>query len=79
MSSHRDRQNQGRLDIAEYVRERPMTALGLAAAAGFILNGGANTRIGRAVTGFIVPILLRSVVTGMIVERLTASGDPAKD
>jgi ElaB/YqjD/DUF883 family membrane-anchored ribosome-binding protein len=34
--------------LDEFVRDEPLTALAIAVTAGFILGGGAETRIGRA-------------------------------
>jgi adenine/guanine phosphoribosyltransferase-like PRPP-binding protein len=62
-------------EVAEYVRERPLTAIMVAAAAGFIFNGGMSTRVGRAITSFVVPIVLRSLITDAIVSSFTADHD----
>jgi hypothetical protein len=65
-------------EAAEYIRERPLTAMMVAAVAGFIFNGGMSSRVGRALTAFIVPIVLRAVVNDAIVSSFTAdSGRPA--
>jgi hypothetical protein len=59
-------------EVAEYVRERPLTAIMVAAAAGFIFNGGMSTRAGRAITSFVVPLVLRGVITNAIVNSFSA-------
>jgi hypothetical protein len=58
--AHRD-------DLAEYVKERPLTSLAIAAAAGFILNGGATSRVCRAVAGFVGPIIIRTAASSLVV------------
>lgn len=58
-------------EVAEYIRERPLTAVMIAAAVGFVFNGGMSSRVGRALTAFIVPIVLRSVITDTIVSSFT--------
>ena len=62
------------VDIGRYVRERPITSLMIAAGAGFVLGGGANSRPGRAVAGIVGPMLLRSFVTSAIVELVSSFG-----
>jgi hypothetical protein len=58
--------------VEKYVRARPFTAMMVAAAAGFIFNGGATSRAGRAVTAFVVPLVLRGVITNAIVNSFSA-------
>jgi hypothetical protein len=71
-------------DVGEFVREEPMTALAIAGAAGFILGGGANSRIGLALLTIIGRIALRGAATSFIVGLVTGDShnpipDPAKD
>jgi hypothetical protein len=59
-------------EVAQFVRERPMTSMMVAAAAGFIFNGGMTSRAGRAVTAFVVPIVLRGLITNAILDFVSA-------
>jgi hypothetical protein len=65
-------------EVAQFVRERPLTSMMIAAAAGFIFNGGMTSRAGRAVTAFVVPVVLRGLITNAILDFVSAdSGHPA--
>jgi hypothetical protein len=64
-------------EVAQYIRDRPLTAIIVAAAAGFIFNGGMSSRVGRAVTSFVVPIVLRGVITDLVVNAFSADPDRA--
>jgi hypothetical protein len=55
-----------------------LTSLILASAAGFILNGGANSRMGRTIAGFVGPIALRSAVTSVLLRMVSANVDERK-
>jgi hypothetical protein len=59
-------------EVKQLVKERPLTAIMVAAAAGFIFNGGMTSRAGRNVTAFVFPIVLRSIITSVIVDFVTA-------
>ena len=59
-------------EVAQFVRERPLTSMMVAAAAGFIFNGGMTSRAGRAVTAFVVPIVLRGLITNAILDFVSA-------
>ena len=59
-------------EVAQFVRERPLTAIMAAAAAGFIFNGGMTSRAGRAITAFVVPIVLRGLITNAILNFVSA-------
>lgn len=62
-------------DIGEFVREEPLTALAIAGAAGFILGGGANSRIGLALLTIVGRIALRGAATSFIVGLVTGNSD----
>jgi hypothetical protein len=62
-------------DVGEYIREEPLTSLAIATAAGFVLGGGVNSRLGLTILTFVCRIALRDVVTGLIVELVTPSRD----
>ncbi len=62
-------------DVGEFVREEPFTALAIAGAAGFILGGGANSRIGLALLTIVGRIALRGAATSFIVGLVTGNAD----
>jgi hypothetical protein len=62
-------------DVGEFVREEPLTALAIAGAAGFILGGGANSRIGLALLTIVGRIALRGAVTSFIIGLVTGNSD----
>jgi uncharacterized membrane protein YfcA len=62
-------------DVGEYVREEPLTALAIATVAGFVLGGGVNRRIGRAMLTMVGGIALRAVASNLIVGMVTGSHD----
>src|ERR1019366_3325818 len=54
-------------NVGEFVREEPLTALAIAGAAGFMLGGGANSRIGLALVTIVGRVALRGAATSFIV------------
>jgi len=62
-------------DIGDYIREEPLTSLALAGAAGFILGGGANSRIGLAALVMVGKIALRGAATNFIVGLFAPNQD----
>ena len=62
-------------NVGEYVRDEPLTALAIAAVAGFVLGGGVNRRIGLAMLTTVGRIVLRGVATSLIVGMVTGSHD----
>ena len=56
-------------NVVEYVRNEPLTALAIAAAAGFVLGGGVNRRVGLAVLTIAGRIALSSVATILIARN----------
>jgi hypothetical protein len=60
-------------DLAEYVRAEPLKSVTVAAAAGFILGGGLNSRVGLALLAFVGRIALRQMVTGSLVELVAGN------
>jgi hypothetical protein len=73
-NSSAPRRHQSR-DVGEYVRDEPLTALAIATAAGFVLGGGVNRRIGLAMLTMIGRTVLRGVATSLILEMVTGSND----
>ena len=59
--------------LEEFVRDEPLTALAIAVTAGFILGGGAGTRVGRAALAFAGRFALRGVVSNLLVGMLMGS------
>jgi len=62
-------------DVAEYIRDEPLTALAIATAAGFILGGGVNRRIGLVMLTIAGRIALRGVTTSLIAGMVTGGHD----
>ena len=62
-------------DVGDYIRDEPLKSLMVATAAGFILGGGVNSRVGRAMLTLVGRIALRGVVTSSLVELVTGSHD----
>ena len=62
-------------DVGDYVRDEPLRSLMVATAAGFILGGGVNSRVGLAMLTFVGRMALRGVVTSSLVELVTGSHD----
>jgi hypothetical protein len=72
MSSERPRRSHGRdRDIGEFIgdhiNDEPLTALAIAGAAGFILGGGASSRLGLAALAMVGKIALRGAATNFLV------------
>jgi hypothetical protein len=62
-------------DIGEYIKEEPLTSLAIASGVGFIVGGGANSRIGLAMLGIVGRIALRGVATNFIMDLVTGNPD----
>lgn len=62
-------------DIGEFIREEPLTSLAIAGGVGFILGGGANSRIGIAFLTLVGRIALRGAATTFIVDLVTGKHD----
>jgi hypothetical protein len=54
-------------ELGEYIRDEPLSALAIAGAAGFILGGGASSRIGLAALAMVGKIALRGAATNFLV------------
>jgi len=74
-----ERLRRGERDVGEYIREEPLTALAIAGAAGFILGGGANSRIGLALLAIVGRIALRGAATSFIVGLVSNSDNQNPD
>jgi uncharacterized membrane protein YebE (DUF533 family) len=62
-------------DVSEYVKDEPLTALAMATAAGFVLGGGVNRRLGLAILTILGQIALRSVASSVIAAMVPVSND----
>ena len=62
-------------DVSDYIRDEPLRSLMVATGAGFILGGGVNSRVGRAMLTLVGRIALRGVVTSSLVDLVTGSHD----
>jgi hypothetical protein len=70
------RSRPGRVD--EYVRNEPLTALSLAAAAGFIVGGGLKSRIGQAMLAIVGRIALQSAAASLIAGMVVGTHENEK-
>ena len=68
----------GLCDLTEYINDEPLTALGIATAAGFVLGGGVDRRVGLAVLTMVGRIMLRGAATNLIAEALLGRNDHRK-
>jgi hypothetical protein len=76
MSSDKPRRGHGRdRDIVEYIKDEPLTALAIAGAAGFILGGGASSRLGLAALAMVGKIALRGAATNFLVGLFVPGPD----
>lgn len=58
-------------DVVEYVRDAPLTSLAIAAAAGFLVGGGARNRMGSAVLGIVGRIVIQGAATAFVAALVT--------
>lgn len=65
------RHNGRRESVEEYVREAPLGALAIAAAAGFLVGGGLKNRVGLAILAIVGRIAIQSAASTFI-EALVA-------
>jgi len=75
-----DQPRRRRRYVEEFVRDEPLTALAIAVTAGFIIGGGAGTRVGRSALAFVGRIAIRGAVGNLLVGMLMGSNERgAKD
>ena len=60
-------------DVSEYVRDEPLAAVAIATAAGFVLGGGVNRRIGLAILTMAGRMAFRGAATSLILGMVTGS------
>ena len=65
-------------NIGEYIREEPLTSLAIASGVGFIIGGGANSRLGLALLSIVGRIALRGAATNFIVDLVAGNHDSRK-
>jgi hypothetical protein len=68
-----DRRRRRNRDIGEYIKEEPLTSLAIAGGVGFIVGGGAKSRIGLALLSVVGRIALRGAVTSFVVDLVTGN------
>jgi hypothetical protein len=68
-----DRRRRRNRDIGEYIKEEPLTSLAIAGGVGFIVGGGAKSRIGLALLSVVGRIALRGAVTSFVVDLITGN------
>jgi hypothetical protein len=68
-----ERRRRRNRDIGEYIKEEPLTSLAIAGGVGFIVGGGAKSRIGLALLSVVGRIALRGAVTSFVVDLLTGN------
>jgi len=66
-------------NLSEYVNDEPVTAVVIAAAAGFVLGGGVNRRIGLAMLTLLGRIAFRSVAANLIFEAVSGGHSSGQD
>lgn len=64
--------------VAQYVRNEPLSALALAAAAGFVVGGGLNSRVGQALLTMVGRIALQSAAASLIAGMVAGSHENGK-
>jgi hypothetical protein len=62
-------------ELGGYIRDEPLSALAIFGAAGFILGGGASSRIGLAALAMVGKIALRGAATNFIVGLFVPNPD----
>jgi len=68
-----ERRRRRNRDIGEYIKEEPLTSLAIAGGVGFIVGGGAKSRIGLALLSIVGRIALRGAVTSFVVDLVTGN------
>jgi|SRR5271169_11397 len=64
-------------DLSEFVREAPLVSLAIAAAAGFLVGGGARSRIGLAMLGIVGRVAIENIASSFVAAA--ASGSPPNE
>ncbi len=64
--------------VGEYVKDQPLSSLAFAAAAGFIVGGGLNSRIGRAMLTIVGRIALQIAAASLIAGVVSGTRENGK-
>jgi hypothetical protein len=64
--------------VSEYVRDEPLSSLAIAAAAGFIIGGGLNGRIGQVMLAVVGRMALQSAATSLITGMVVGTDENGK-
>ena len=59
--------------VGEYVRETPITALAIAATAGFLIGGGLKNRLGLAILGIVGRVAIQGAATTFMAALATGN------
>jgi hypothetical protein len=65
--------------LTERLRERPLLSIGLAGLTGFVIGGGASSRIGAAALMFIARIWLKRAATDALANAISSYGTAKRD
>jgi hypothetical protein len=60
--------------LTERIREKPLLSLGLASLAGFVIGGGASSRVGAATLMLVARIWLKQAATDALMNAMTSYG-----
>jgi len=64
--------------VSEYVRDEPLSSLGISVAAGFIVGGGLNSRVGRMMLAIVGRIALQSVASSLVADMVAGTQENGK-
>ena len=64
--------------VREQIREAPLTSLAIVAAVGFLVGGGARSRIGTAMLAVVGRMALHSAASSFIAAIATGDNQPRK-
>ena len=62
-------------EVADYVRDEPLTAVAIAGAVGFVLGGGITRRLGFAMLTTVGRIAVRTVASSLILGIITGDAN----
>ncbi|MGA2410378.1 MAG: hypothetical protein ABSG46_08340 [Candidatus Binataceae bacterium] len=61
-------------EATKWIKRRPLTAVALAASAGFIWGGGASGRLGRAFLVYVAQSVVRETVATALSDAVAGNG-----
>jgi len=68
-----------RRSLRAYVEDQPLSAIAIATAAGFVLGGGVNQRLGRAMLSVVGRVALRNVAASLIGGLINGTDTRTRD